>query len=87
MILRRLPVVDVELGILISSLSSSRGDAHKLLADHVINDIAAHRAVFVEDLIDDVPAEDLALISGHKGGGVVLEDASESRLVVDVANP
>lgn len=67
-------VVDVELCTGVCGPGSVECDGDEFLAEHVGEDGGSEGPVFVEDLVDDVPAVDFALVPRHDGGDVVLND-------------
>lgn len=80
-------VVDIELGSGVSCTCCAEGNAYKVLAENATEDAVAEGAILGEDLIDDVPLDDLAPIAGDHGGDVVLDDRSQGGAIVDGAYP
>ena len=80
-------VVDVKLGIRVSGACSAERDANEVLAENAAEDAVAEGAVLGEDLVDDVPVEDLALVARDHCGDVVLDDLGQGVAVVDVLHP
>lgn len=80
-------VVDVQLGVGVSLAGSAEGNADKLLAEDAGEDRVTQTAVPLEDLVDNVPGVDLALVTSSDVGNVVLNDRLELVLVVDVLDP
>ena len=80
-------VVDVQLGTGICFAGSLKRNAHKVLAEDTGEDGVAERAILVEDLVDDVPVQDLALVATRDVGDVILDHGGEGGFVVDVLDP
>jgi hypothetical protein len=80
-------VVDVKLRVGVSLAGSLESNADEVLAQDTGEDRVAERAVLVEDLVDHVPLQDLALVAASDVGNVVLDHRGEGGLVVDVLNP
>ena len=80
-------VVQVQDGVGVSGAGGLEGDGDEVLAEDLGEDGVAQGAVLVEDLVAHVPGPDLALVAGHEGGDVALEDAGQLGLVADVADP
>lgn len=80
-------VVDVEFGVGVSLARSLEGDAHEILAQDAIEDRVPHGAIFVEDLVHDVPLQNLALVSARDVGNVVLDHRRQRVPVVGVLHP
>jgi hypothetical protein len=80
-------VVDVELGIRVGGAGSAERDANEVLTEDTRENAVAEASILVEDLIDNVIVEDLALVAGHDGLDVVLNDLGEGVAVVDVLHP
>ena len=82
-----LVVVDVQLGVGVGGTSSLESDADKVLTEDTVEDAVAQGTVLVEDLVDNVPGVDLALVAAHHVGDVVLENLGQGVAVVDVLDP
>lgn len=82
-----LVIVDVELSRWIRSTRSLEGDADEVLTEDVRENGRAQGAILIEDLVHDVPLEDLALVAGYYLGDVVLQDGRQRRLVADLRYP
>ena len=67
-------VVDVQLGVGVCCASSLESDSDELLAEDVEKDRGAEGAVFVEDLVDDVPGTNLAFVPSGNFRDVSLDD-------------
>lgn len=77
-------VVDVELSVRVGSAGGAECNAHKVLAKYAAEDTITETAVLGEDLIDDIPLEDLALVVGDHGGDVVLDHRGQGVTVGDL---
>lgn len=80
-------VVDVEFRSRIGGTCGAEGDADKVLAENTAEDTIAEGAILGEDLVDDIPLEDLALVARDHGGDVVLDYRSQGVAVVDRLYP
>lgn len=80
-------IVDVELGVGISGAGSAESNSNKVLTKNSAEDTVTEVTVLSEDLVDDIPLKDLALVAGDHGRNVVLNDRGEGGAVVDVLNP
>lgn len=80
-------VVDVELGVGVSGAGSAEGNSDHVLAEDLVDLAVAHASVLGEDLVDDVPVEDLALVAGDHGLDVILNDRGHGGAVLDVLDP
>lgn len=80
-------IIDVELGSGISGAGSAESNTDKVLTENSAEDTVAEVTVLSEDLVDDIPLKDLALVAGDHGLDVVLDDRGEGRAIVDVLNP
>ncbi|KAI6765146.1 hypothetical protein HG531_012245 [Fusarium graminearum] len=80
-------VVDVELGSWVGGAGSAESDTDKVLAENLVELTVSHVSVLSEDLVDNVPVEDLALVAGDHGLDVVLDDRGHGGAVTDVLDP
>lgn len=81
-------VIDVELSIWISGTCSAESNTDKVLSENPgENTISTEVAVLAEDLINNIPVDNLALVMGHNIGNVVLDDRSQGVTIVDILYP
>lgn len=80
-------VVDIELRVGVGGAGGTEGDANKVLSEHTAEHAVAEVAILGEDLVDNVPLEDLALVPCDHGGDVVLDDRRQCGAVADLGNP
>ena len=80
-------VVDVELGVGVSSAGGAERNADKVLTEDAAEDTITETTVLGEDLVDDIPLQDLALVVGDDGGDVVLDDLGQGVAVIDLGHP
>ena len=80
-------VVDVQLGVGVGGAGGAESDADEILAEDTAEDTVSEVAVFSEDLVDDIPLENLALVLCDELGHVVLNDGGQCVAVADVLNP
>ena len=76
-------VVDVQLGGRVCGASGLEGGRDELFAEDVEEHGRTEGAVLVEDLVDDVPGTDLALVPPRDLGDVRLDDRRQLGLVSD----
>jgi len=67
-------VVDVKLGVGVRGAGGAEGDAYEVLAEHAAEDAVAEVTILSEDLVNNVPLEDLSLVVGDGLRDVVLDD-------------
>lgn len=80
-------VVDVELGVGISGACGAESDTNKVFAEDTAEDAVSKLAVLGEDLVHDIPLQDLTLVVGDDLCHVVLDDGGQGSAVVDLRNP
>jgi hypothetical protein len=76
-------VVDVELRVGVGSASSAEGEVDELFTKNSVEDAVTEVTVVFEDLVDDVPSVDLALVSASNAVDVVLHDLGQGVTVTD----
>lgn len=80
-----LVVIDIQFALGIRLLGRLESNADKVLAEDVVEDGAAEGAVFVEDLVDDVPVVHFAGVAAHELVDVVLHYLGEGVLLCIVS--
>lgn len=80
-------VVDEQLRVRVRSARSLERNGDEVFAENVVEDTAAHAAVFVENFVHHIPGVNLALIVRHDGSDMVLNHTRKGSLIGDRADP
>ena len=80
-------VVDIQLRIRVRCPGRSESNSNKVLTQNSLEVTIAQVAVLGEDLVYDVPLEDLAFVMGYDLGDVVLDHGGQRVAVVDLGYP
>ena len=80
-------VINVELRVWIGSSGGFESNPDILLSQDFIEYRLTHSAIFVEDLVYDIPGVNLASVTTHEGGNTVLDNVGQIGGVSDVLNP
>lgn len=80
-------IVNVQLGGGIGGACGAESDTDEVLAQDTAENGVAKAAVLSEDLVHDVPLDDLALVPGDLGRNVVLDDLRQGVTVGNLLHP
>jgi len=80
-------IVKVQLCAGVGSSGGLEGNINELLAEKPVEDGVTECTVVLEDFVENVPVHDLALILGHDGGDVVLNDLGQGSSIGNVGDP
>jgi hypothetical protein len=80
-------VVDVQLSVGVGGAGSLERNSHEVFTENAAEDAVAEASVFGEDLVNDIPLEDLALIVRDDGRYMVLEDRGQCVTVANLGHP